>query len=124
MTTRPPERLQKIRQADNLHVAPFLKDETTYVTPIWDWSVAVDGDLYVLPCHGRCSRGYQVTLRQKAGHVVAAASTNEVTLEPIEQATNHRIDAAYRVKYCGSSSLNPKLRAHSATVMITSRASQ
>ena len=41
------DELRKIAEADDLHVSPFRADGTTYGTPTWIWSVAVDGALYV-----------------------------------------------------------------------------
>jgi hypothetical protein len=37
------DELRKIADADDLHVSPFRDDGTTYGTPTWIWSVAVDG---------------------------------------------------------------------------------
>ena len=41
------DELRKIAEADDLHVSPFRDDGTTYGTPTWIWSVAVDGALCV-----------------------------------------------------------------------------
>jgi len=78
-----------------LHVAPFRQDGTTYGTPTWIWSVAVDGDLYV----------------------------REVAFEPVAGGINDAIDEAYRVKYNGSPYLPPMIvrRARAATMRVVSR---
>ena len=41
------DELRKIAEADDLHVTPFREDGSTYGTPTWIWSVAVDGALFV-----------------------------------------------------------------------------
>jgi hypothetical protein len=123
MTGWPDAELQKIAGADDLHIAPFRDDGSTYGTPTWIWSVAVDGDLYVRAYNGRDSRWYKSALRQKAGRVVAAGLTREVSFAPVDGAVNDRIDDAYRVKYRGSPYLDPMIgaRARAATIRITPR---
>jgi hypothetical protein len=118
-----PEELRKIAAADDLHVAPFREDGTTYGTPTWIWSVRVDGDLYVRAYNGRNSRWHQAALRQKAGRITAGGLTKEVAFEPVAGPVNDRIDDAYRSKYRGNSYLNSMIsaRARSATVRITPR---
>jgi hypothetical protein len=117
------EELQKIAETDDLHIAPFREDGTTYGTPTWIWSVAVDGDLYVRAYNRQSSRWYQAALRQKAGRIIAAGLTKEVAFEPVDGAIRDRIDAAYRAKYRSSPYLNPMIgaRARAATVRITRR---
>jgi hypothetical protein len=117
------DELQKIAEADDLHISPFRDDGATYGTPTWIWSVAVDGALYVRGYSGRNSRWYQAAVRQKAGRITAAGMAKEVTFEPVEGSFNDRIDDAYRAKYRGSQYLNPMIgaRARSATVKIMPR---
>jgi hypothetical protein len=116
--------LRKIAKADDLHISPFRNDGVTYGTPTWIWSVAVDGALYVRGYNGKNSLWYQAAVRQKAGRIIAAGMTKEVTFEPVEDSINDRIDDAYRAKYRGSQYLNPMIgaRARSATVKIMPRA--
>lgn len=123
MTASWPQEVQKIAEADDLHIAPFREDGATYGIPTWIWSVAIDGDLYVRAYNGQSSRWYQAALRQRAGRIIAAGLTKEVAFEPVEGAINDRIDEAYRVKYRGNSYLNPMIgaRARSATIRITPR---
>ncbi|MGH2577560.1 MAG: DUF2255 family protein, partial [Actinomycetota bacterium] len=92
-----------------------------YGTPTWIWSVAVDDALYVRAYNGRKSRWYQAAIRRKAGRVIAAGMTKEVTFEPVEGRINDLIDEAYRRKY---PYLSPMIggRARSATVKVMSRA--
>lgn len=123
MKTWQKEELGKIAGTDDLHIAPFREDGVTCGTPTWIWSVAVDGDLYVRAYNGPSSRWYQAALRQKAGRIIAAGLTREVSFEPVAGAIDDRIDDAYRAKYRGSPYLKPMIGAgpRSATVRITPR---
>jgi hypothetical protein len=127
MTTWSKDELRKITEADDLHISPFREDGVTYGTPTWIWSVAVDGALYVRGYNGKNSRWYQAAARQKAGRIIAAGITKEVTFEPVDgpihEQINDRIDDAYRGKYRSSPYLKPMIgdRARSATVKITPR---
>jgi hypothetical protein len=123
MSTWSTDELRRIAEADDLHISPFREDGETYGTPTWIWSVAVDGDLYVRAYNGRDSRWYQAAMRQKAGRIMAAGLTKEVTFEPVDGAINDRIDDAYRAKYRASPYLSPMIgaRARAATVKVTPR---
>lgn len=116
--------LRKIAEADDLHIAPFREDGMTYGTPTWIWSVAVGDALYVRGYNGQNSRWYQAALKQKAGRIIAAGMTKEVTFEPVDgpinERMNDRIDDAYRAKYKSSPYLKPMIgtSARSATVKI------
>ena len=90
------DELRKIAEADDLHISPFREDGTTYGTPTWIWSVAVDNALYVRGYNGQKSRCYQAAANQKAGRIIAAGMTKEVAFEPVEGPMNDRIDEAYR----------------------------
>ena len=115
--------MRRIAEADDLHVSPFREDGLTYGTPTWIWSVAVDGALYVRAYNGRKSRWHQAALRQKAGRIIAAGMTREVTFEPVDGPINDLIDEAYRKRYRGSPYLSPMVgtRARSATVRVIPR---
>jgi hypothetical protein len=117
------DELCKIAETDDLHISPFREDGVTYGTPTWIWSVAVDDALYVRGYNGQDSRWYQAAVRQKAGRIMAAGMTKEVTFEPIDGTINDRIDDAYRAKYRDSPYLKPMIgtRARSATVRIMPR---
>ncbi len=118
------DELRKIAESDDLHIAPFREDGTTYGTLTWIWSVVVDDGLYVRGNNGQKSSWYQAAIRQKAGRITAAGMTKEVTFEPVEGPINDRIDQAYREKYQGSPYLKPMIgeRARAATVKILPRA--
>jgi hypothetical protein len=117
------DELQKIAESDDLHIAPFREDGATYGTPTWIWSVAVDDALYVRAYNGKNSRWYKAALQQKAGRIIAAGMTKEVSFEPVDDSLNDRIDEAYRVKYHDSPYLSPMVsaRARSATVKVAPR---
>ena len=123
MTTWSTDELRKIAEADALHISPLREDGLTYGTPTWIWSVAVDDALYVRGYNGQSSRWYQAAVRQKAGRMIAAGTTKEVTFVPVNGPINDRIDDAYRVKYQGSPYLSAMsgARARSATVKIMPR---
>jgi hypothetical protein len=112
------DELRKIAAADDLHIAPFRDDGTTYGTPTWIWSVAVDEALYVRGYNGRDSRWYQAAVRQKAGRIIAAGMTREVGFTPADGEINDRIDAAYRAKYHASAYLAPMIGAHARAATI------
>ena len=123
MTTWSKDELSRIAEADDLHISPFREDRVTYGTPTWIWSVAVDDALYVRAYNGPDSRWYQAAVRQKAGRIIAAGMTKEVTFEPIDGEINDSIDEAYRAKYKSSPYVNPMIsaRARSATIRIIPR---
>jgi len=120
MSLWPEEEIRRIAASDDLHIAPFRDDGTTYGTLTWIWSVVVDGTLYVRAYNGKSSTWYQAALKQKAGRITIAGMTKEVTFAPVDDAVNDRIDNAYRVKYKGSPYLPPMIgpRARSATIKI------
>jgi hypothetical protein len=121
--TWPKDELRRIAEADDLHIAPLRADGATYGTPTWIWSVSVDDALYVRAYNGRRSRWYQAAVKQKAGRIVAAGLTVEVSFEPVDGPINDRIDEAYRKKYRRSPYLAPMIGAgaRSATVRIVPR---
>ncbi|KJL27504.1 DUF2255 family protein [Microbacterium oxydans] len=124
MTTWSPHDIDRIAATDDLHIAPFRADGSTYGTPTWIWSVVVDGRLFVRAWNGTRSRWYQSAVAQRAGRITAAGDTFEVGFAPADAALEDQIDAAYRAKYSGSSYLPPMVAAgpRSATVEITPRA--
>ncbi len=123
MSTWLKNELGKIAAADDLHIAPFREDGATYGTPTWIWSVAVDDALYVRAYNGQESRWHQAAMQQKAGMIIAAGITKEVSFEPVDGPMNDRVDEAYRAKYRTSPYLDPMIgkRARSATVRIVPR---
>ncbi|WP_321792535.1 DUF2255 family protein [Burkholderia pyrrocinia] len=114
------DELHRIVDADDLKIAPFRDDGKTPGTPTWIWCVAVDGELYVRAYNGRLSRWYQAALRQRAGKIIAAGMTKDVTFEPVDGEINASIDDAYRAKYNASPYLRPMIDAgaRAATVKV------
>ena len=123
MNAWPQDELQKIAEADDLHISPFREDGKTYGTPTWIWSVVVDDALYVRAYNGRNSRWFQSAMEQKAGRITVAGITRKVTFDPADGELQDRIDDAYREKYKGSEYLGPMIgkRARSATVKVMPR---
>jgi hypothetical protein len=88
------DELHRIAEADDLHISPFREDGVTYGTPTWIWSVEVDDALYVRAYNGSKSSWYRAAVRKKAGRIIAAGMTKEVTFEPVNGPINDRIDDA------------------------------
>jgi hypothetical protein len=101
-----PQDLHEIVAADDLKIAPFREDGSTYGTPTWIWCVAVDGGLYVRGYNGQKSRWYNAALRQKAGQIIAAGAMRQVGFETVDEALNDRIDDAYRAKFSVANTSN------------------
>lgn len=123
MTIWSKDELRMIAKADDLHISPFREDGMTYGTPTWIWSVSVGDALYVRAYNGQNSRWYRAAVQQKAGRIIAAGMTKEVTFETVDGPINDRIDDAYRAKYAGSPYLGPMIaaRACAATTKIMPR---
>ena len=121
--TFPPEELQAIDKANDLHIAPFREDGKTHGTPTWIWEVVVGNELYVRAYNGTSSRWYKAAMNQGIGKIEAAGMVKEVRFESVDGAINDRIDEAYREKYSDSPYLRPMIsnRARSATVKILPR---
>jgi hypothetical protein len=123
MNTWPKAELRRLAETDDLHISPFREDGKTYGTPTWIWSVVVDDALYARAYNGTSSRWYRAALQQKAGRILAAGTTKEVSFEPVDDSIQARIDDAYRAKYSGSPYLAPMIsvRARAATVKVSPR---
>ncbi|GFM86812.1 hypothetical protein PSCICO_22110 [Pseudomonas cichorii] len=117
--------LNRIIKADDLKISPFREDGVTYGTPTWIWCVEVDGNLYVRAYHGKASSWYKAAIREKAGRIIAAGMTRDVSFEGVDGAINERIDQAYRAKYSSSPYLADMIsdQAKGATVKISPKAS-
>jgi hypothetical protein len=111
MTAWLTDELHTIAEADDLHVAPLRDDGMTYGTPTWIWSVVVDDALYVRGYNGQSSRWYQAAVQQKAGRIIAAGMTKDVTFESVDGSINDRIDGSYRATYGVSQYLGPMISA-------------
>lgn len=113
--------VERIAVRDDLHIAPFRADGSTYGTPTWIWSVVVDGRLFVRAWNGQRSAWYRSAMAQRAGRILAAGETHEVEFTSGDPELNVRIDEAYRTKYAGSPYLPPMVAAgpRAATVEVT-----
>lgn len=118
--TWPPDELNRIIDADDLHIAPLRRDGVTPGTPTWIWAVQVNGQLYVRAYNGQSSRWYQAAKALQAGRIRADGRDLEVSFTLVEGPVNDDIDEAYRTKYAGSPYLPPMIgeRARAATVRI------
>lgn len=114
------EELNNIIEADDLHISPLRADGKTLGTPTWIWCVEVEGALYVRAYNGVGSRWYQSAVKQKAGQIVAAGESRDVTFETVSGDINDKIDDAYRKKYKNSQYLSTMIsnRTREATVLI------
>jgi hypothetical protein len=112
--------LDRIRLADDFHVAPYRDNHVTLGIPTWTWSVVVDGELYVRAYNGVRSSWYKSAVRERAGQISAAGMKKLVAFEPVEGEINQKIDLAYRARYGGSKYLDAMLseRASAATLRI------
>lgn len=99
MTAWTKDQLQQIATNDDLFVAPFREDGTTYGTLTQTWALVVDGKVYVRAATGVDSRWYQAAITQKAGRVSVAGTVVEVTFEAAGVDDEAAIDAAYEAKY-------------------------
>lgn len=123
MTVWTPQQLKLIEETDDLFVAPFRADGTTYGTPTQTWALVVDGKVYVRAANGPESTWYRAAVAQGAGRVRVRGQFHDVTFTPSGETDERAIDAAYETKYPGSSAVpvmqgpGPK----SAAVRITPR---
>lgn len=99
------DQLETIQANQDLFVAPFREDGTTYGTPTQTWALIVDGRVYVRAANGQDSRWYQAAIAQKAGRVRVAGDYYDVTFEASGADDEVAIDAAYDAKYPGSSAV-------------------
>jgi len=123
MSSWPQDELRRIAEADGLHVSPLRPDGVTYAKPTWIWSVAVDDALYVRGYYGQNTRWYQAALWRKAGQIIVAGMTRDVSFEPADGPINDRVDDAYRAKYHRSAYLSPMISAgvRAATLKVMPR---
>jgi hypothetical protein len=102
------DELQRIAETDDLHIAPFREDGSTYGTPTWIWSVVINGELYVRAYNGTSSRWYQAALKQKAGRITAAGMTKEVAFEPVRGAARTIRSTRYIGRSTARASISPR----------------
>lgn len=105
MTAWTQEQLAAIEANQDLFVAPFRDDGTTYGTPTQTWALVVDSKVYVRAANGQDSRWYQAAIAQGAGRIRVAGTFHDVTFEAAGTHDEAAIDAAYEAKYPGSSAV-------------------
>ncbi|OMI35716.1 DUF2255 family protein [Streptomyces sparsogenes] len=99
MTTWTPETLQRIADADELHIAPRRADGTLR-TPTTIWVVREGDDLYVRSWRGAAGTWWNTARAGRTGHISAGGVETDVTFTPVgDPAVNDRVDGAYRAKY-------------------------
>jgi hypothetical protein len=123
MSSFSPDVLRAIAENDDLFVAPFREDGTTYGTPTQTWALVVGDRVYVRAASGQDSRWYQAAITQNAGRVRVAGQDYEVNFAPAGTTDEAAIDAAYEAKYPGSSAVPTMQGAgpKSAAVLISPR---
>ncbi|WP_137845888.1 DUF2255 family protein [Microbacterium sp. 2FI] len=99
------DQLASIERNDDLLVAPYREDGTTYGTLTQTWALVVDGKVYVRAANGRASRWFTAAIAQKAGRVRVSGTNIDVTFEEAGTDDEAAIDAAYEAKYPGSSAV-------------------
>lgn len=99
MSTWTAEQLAAIEANEDLFVAPFRQDGTTYGTDTQTWALVVEDKVYVRAANGRDSRWYQAAITQGAGRVRIAGTYIEVTFTDAGTENAAEIDAAYEAKY-------------------------
>jgi hypothetical protein len=125
MSTWLKNELSKIAESDDLHIAPLRKNGMVYGPPSWIWSMAVDGALYVRPYNGTKSSWHQTAIRQKAGRIIAAGMTKDVTFEAVRRSTSGSMKRIARNNRA-SPYLNPMIGpdTQAATVNVIPRATR
>lgn len=98
--------LSAIADNNDLFVSPLREDGTTYGTPTQTWALIVGGQVYVRAASGPSSSWYRAAVAQGAGRVRVAGVDHEVTFEAASDTDESAIDAAYEVKYPGSSAVS------------------
>jgi hypothetical protein len=87
-------------RTQTIHIATELRSGAEVVTPIW--GVVADGAAYVRSAYGPGSKWYRRA--QRAGHAVFVDGPDRypARLENLtDEATNRKVDDAYRAKYAG-----------------------
>ena len=98
MATWTPEELDRIGQAEELHLATRRRDGgvSRYVTM---WVVRVGGSLYVRSAYGPGNPWYRRARAAGEGRVRAGGVERDVTFASADPAVQGDIDAAYHAKY-------------------------
>jgi hypothetical protein len=99
MTIWTSDELNRIGTAEELEIAPLLRDGTLR-NPVTIWVVRVGGNLYVRCYRGRGGAWFRAAQVRHEGHIQAGGVEKDVTfVEEDDPDLNDQIDAAYRTKY-------------------------
>ncbi|RKE17840.1 DUF2255 family protein [Streptomyces sp. TLI_171] len=99
MSTWPPETLDRIAGADELHIAPRQPDGSLR-TPTTIWVVRDGDDLYVRSWRGTSGTWWNTARTTLNGHIRAGGAESDVDFALVDDpAANDRVDTAYRTKY-------------------------
>jgi hypothetical protein len=98
VTTWTPEELDRIGQAEELHLATRRRDGglSRYVTM---WVVRAGEDLYVRSAYGPGNPWYRRARAAGEGRARAGGLERDVTFESADPAAQGAIDTAYHAKY-------------------------
>jgi hypothetical protein len=125
MATWSKHELDRIGNADELQIAPMLRDGTL-PRPVTIWVVRVGDELYVRSYRGHGGAWYRSTQVRHEGRIWAGGVEKDVTfVEETDSGVNDRIDAAYRSKYRRSASYVPPMltpEARATTLRLVPRA--
>jgi hypothetical protein len=90
--------LERIGDADELHIAPRRTDGTLR-PPLPIWVVRVGNELYVRSWRGDDGSWYRAARTSGHGRISAGGVERDVALDPAGEEVNDAVDDAYRKKY-------------------------
>lgn len=92
-----------LARTNTVHLATQTQDGREIVTKIW--AVVVDGAGYIRNGYGDSSKWYGRIQRTKRAAFIDGRQRYPVTVENVDdEATNAKVDEAFRAKYAGSGS--------------------
>ncbi|SKB08877.1 DUF2255 family protein [Aeromicrobium choanae] len=98
MTSWTPDELERIGEAEELHIASRRKDGT--LRPfIIIWVVRVDEDVYVRSAYGTDNPWYRRAVASGTGRIRAGGLERDVTFATPDGSLHQAIDSAYHAKY-------------------------
>lgn len=123
MTTWTSDKLNRIAGADELEMAPLLRNGTLR-KPVPIWVVRDGDDVYIRSFRGADGAWWRTARTSQEGHIRSGGVAKDVTfVEVTDSEINDRIDTAYRTK-CGrfgGAYVNPMVAARSTTLRLVPR---
>jgi len=99
MTTWTTDELNRIANAEELHIAS-LRQDGTLRKPVTIWVVGVGNGLYIRSVYGRGSGWFRGTQTRQEGRIRAGGVDKDVSfVDETDPSIQEQIDAAYRAKY-------------------------